>query len=528
MSDLDRIYQGTPPAKPRLAPSDPESSVRDSATSQHWGLPPKEGYGGSVNDNNLIPAEKPEGWSPFGGGSSDPETAELLGEIVAEIRRYVVISAAQAETIALWIMHTWALDAAEVTPYLNISGPERRVGKSRLLEVLALYAKTPIKTADISEAALFRVVEASSPTLLFDEIDTVFGPKAREQESLRGLLNAGFQRGAMAWRCVGDGSKQTVEPFAVFCAKAFAGIGEILPDTLSDRSIPIRLQRKTRAERVERLRIREARERANPLREQIARWAEDHVDVLADARPSLPDELDDRAQDAWEPLLTIADAAGGEWSDRARSAALELSTGQTDDGPIGTRLLADVKRVFDESTAEKLHSKTITTALVELEESPWGDWRGQPFEPRALARILKRYDIKSEQVWMDAQNRHGYRREQFEEAWERYLPLETDFQTLGTLEPAGVKGLRAVSQTLDKTIPSVQKKGANPHEQSGLADLAFKSSLEGPGEEGGPLPGLGDDDYAMVLSDRLAYRHITRREWRERVYLHDFVRRAVT
>jgi hypothetical protein len=141
-----------------------------------------------------------------------PETAELLGEIVDEIRHYVVMSAAQAETIALWIMHTWALDAAEVTPYLNISGPERRVGKSRLLEVLALYAKTPIKTADISEAALFRVVAASSPTLLFDEIDTVFGPKAREQESLRGLLNAGFQRGAMAWRCAATAPSKRWSP----------------------------------------------------------------------------------------------------------------------------------------------------------------------------------------------------------------------------------------------------------------------------------------------------------------------------
>jgi hypothetical protein len=145
-----------------------------------------------------------------------------------------------------------------------------------------------------------------------------------------------------------------------------------------------------------------------------------------------------------------------------------------------------VKRIFDESEAEKLHSKTITNALVDLEESPWGDWRGKPFEPRALARILKRYDIKSEQVWVDAQNRHGYRREQFEEAWERYLPLETDSQTLGTLEPPSAKGLRPVSRTLDETIPSVQKKGANPHEQSGLAFLAFKSPLEGPGEKDGP------------------------------------------
>jgi integrase len=65
-------------------------------------------------------------------------SAILLDDVVAFIRRYVVLTDVQADTLALWTAHTHAIDAAETTPYLAITSPEKRSGKTRLLEVLEL------------------------------------------------------------------------------------------------------------------------------------------------------------------------------------------------------------------------------------------------------------------------------------------------------------------------------------------------------------------------------------------------------
>ena len=349
------------------------------------------------------------------------EGAALLDELVREVRRYVVMTSAQADLVALWIVHTHALDAAEVTPYLHVAGPERRVGKSRLLDVLALYVCKPIPTANVSEAAVFRLVGKESPTLLFDEVDAIFGPKARDHEDLRGLLNAGFQRGAMAWRCVGDGSKQSVESFPVFSCKAFASIGHVLPDTLADRSIRVDLKRKRRDENVDRFRKRDAAEQAAELRDAVASWAERNIDRLAQARPALPDELDDRAQDAWEPLLAIAEVAGGDWPARARQAALELFAGDESEESLGERLLADVHLAFEASGADRLATAELIRLLAADEESPWHDWRGKgKISARAVARMLANYGIRSGTVRVGEETAKGYKREAFEDAWTRY------------------------------------------------------------------------------------------------------------
>lgn len=190
-----------------------------------------------------------------------------------------------------------------------MTSAEKRSGKTRLLEVLELLVREPLPTANISDAALFRAIADLQPTLLLDEVDAIFGPKARDREDLRGLLNAGYRRGAVARR-MGGPRMTTLEAFPVFCAKVFAAIGD-LPDTIADRAIRIRLERRVREENVERFRRREAQELAEPLHQWLSSWAQHHIDQLSEARPDLPDELDDRAQDGWEPLLAIADLAGG-------------------------------------------------------------------------------------------------------------------------------------------------------------------------------------------------------------------------
>ena len=247
------------------------------------------------------------------------DLALLLNELAHCIRRYVVVRVEQADTIALWIAHTHVVDAAETTPYLSIRSAEKRSGKSRLLEVLGLLVARPLMTANISDAALFRAITAQRPTLLFDEVDAIFGRNARDREDLRGLLNAGYRRGMRVYR-MGGQQKTTLEEFEAFSPKALAGIGE-LPATVADRSVAILLKRKAPDEPVARFRRREVERATEPLLDRIHAWADANLDLLREARPEIPDALDDRAADGWEPLLAIADLAGGIWPERARWAA---------------------------------------------------------------------------------------------------------------------------------------------------------------------------------------------------------------
>jgi hypothetical protein len=356
-----------------------------------------------------------------------PETAlttgaDLLDSLVAFTTRYVVFpGTATVDAVALWVPHTYVCDHFEASPYLAINSPEKRSGKTRLLDVLEQLVARPWRVITPSEAVLYRKIEDARPTLLFDEVDAVFGPKAPSAyEGLRALLNAGHRAGTTVPRCVGDGARMRVQDFSVFCAKALAGIGE-LPDTVADRAVRVRLARRAPGETVARFRHREATEAAAPLRAALEEWAES-VD-LRGARPEVPDELNDRAADCWEPLLAIADAAGGAWPERARIAALALSLGRTDDdGSLGIRLLADCHRVFKTDSADRLSTEQLLERLVALEEAPWADLSGRTITARRLARLLHPYGIAPNVVRFGERTARGYLAEDFADTWARYLP----------------------------------------------------------------------------------------------------------
>jgi hypothetical protein len=419
-----------------------------------------------------------------------PEPAslsEILDAIVDFVRSYVVLDAEQADAITLWAAHTHCIDAFEFSPYVAASSAEMRSGKTTLMKLLELIVARPWRVVTPSEAVVYRKIDRDRPTILLDEYDTIF--RDREQEPLRALLNAGNEAGATVPRCAGANRDALVD-FKTFCPKALAGIGR-LPTTIADRCIEIRLKRKAPGEAVSRFRRRDIAAQAEPLLQLLVSWGERDVDALALARPDLPAELNDRAADGWEPLLAIADRAGGDWPERARRSALALSSRDGDEESMGVRLLADVRTIFAEREVEKLASGTLTEALAAIEEAPWGDWKGKPLHPRGLARILRSYGIKSEQLWTDGKNIHGYRRERFEDAWTRYLT----FHPLEPLEPASDQGLSPLSQTLDVGIPSVQKNGSNPHGNSALAYLADGNPKTGresvfTAPPDGPLPGL--------------------------------------
>ena len=201
---------------------------------------------------------------------------------------------------------------------LAISSAEKRSGKTRLLEVLELLVARPWFTGRVTAAVLARKVDAERPTLLLDESDAAFKGEKEYAEALRGLLNTGHRRGGKSTVCVGQGAELSYKDFSTYCPKAIAGIGK-LPDTVADRSLPIRLERRAPDEQAERFRRRDVELEAIGLRAALERLP-DLVPALEEARPDLPGALDDRAQDAAEPLLAIADHAGGDSPERARRA----------------------------------------------------------------------------------------------------------------------------------------------------------------------------------------------------------------
>ena len=361
-------------------------------------------------------------------GTTDKSNFDLLDAVHKFVGRFVAYpSSAAHDAHVLWIAHTHLMDAWESTPRLAFLSPEPASGKTRALEVTELLVPNAVEAINVTPAYLFRKVgdDEAKPTILYDEIDTVFGPKAKENEEIRGLLNAGHRRGAVAGRCVARGNNITTEEISAYCAVALAGLGW-LPDTILTRAVIIRMRRRAPNEKVTAFRRRVHAPNGHALRSRLVAWAAKVVDPLAAARPEMPPGIEDRNADVWEPLLAIADAIGGDWPERARVAAVALLGAAREAEPsLGIRLLIDMKTIFDQKSADALPTTVILKTLVDLPESPWGDLKGKAITDRSLARRLNPYGIKSKVVRVGDAMPRGYHRADFHDVWLRYcLPRD--------------------------------------------------------------------------------------------------------
>jgi hypothetical protein len=357
-----------------------------------------------------------------------PQDVELLGEhrdlagylddVETFTRRYVAFpSEHEAVAIACWVAHAHLVDLFDTSPILAVTSAEMRSGKTRTLDVLELLTPHPFRVVIPSEAVVYTVL-AQRPrrTMLLDEADAIFGPRTAERyEGLRAILNSGNRVGTPVLRVKLEGRRREVDEFDVFGPKAIAGIGN-LPNTVTDRAIPIRLKRRAPGETVAKFRRRkaEAEAEAAPIRFDFAR-----VTVVTDV--TVPETLNDRAADSWEPLIAVGDAAGGKWPARIRLAAVALSGDEDAPTSVGMRLLADVRDVF--GTEEHLSTADMLDRLHDLEEAPWGDWYGKPLTARGLAKLLEPYRVLPLLRRLGGQRRRGYFASDFIDAWERYVPV---------------------------------------------------------------------------------------------------------
>ncbi|MEV6890774.1 DUF3631 domain-containing protein [Kribbella sp. NPDC051137] len=358
--------------------------------------------------------------------------AELLDDVAATITRYVILpSPAALIAVVLWIAATHAVPAWNCAARLVIRAPQRRCGKSRLLDLVEAMCHQPMMTANASPSAVYRSIgltPSDPPTLLIDEADTIFGPKAGDHEDLRGLLNAGHQRGRPTKRY--NAGLNRVESHETFAMAALAGIGA-MPDTIEDRAAVIRMRRRAAGETVQPYRVRRDGPALTVVRNRLHEWLTAHVDELTDAMPAMP--LEDRAADTWEPLIAVADLAGGHWAADARQAALTLLAEQEDSAelPLSVRLLADCRTAFRD--ADALPTADLLQRLLADDEAPWATLGSGGLSPMKLGMLLRDFEIRSGNIRFPTGQAKGYHRHAFTDAWNRYCPEpETTTDDAGT------------------------------------------------------------------------------------------------
>jgi putative DNA primase/helicase len=342
--------------------------------------------------------------------------AELLDRLRAVFRRYIMLPPGADVALPLWVLHAWTHDSCEISPILCLTSPTKRCGKTSVMILLTYLTPRSELAANVSTASIFRFIEAEHPTLLIDEADSFLS----DNDEMRGVLNSGHTKaGANVVRMVETNGEHVAQRFSTWAPKAIALI-KGLPDTLTDRSVVLRLMRKPPGSKVERLRKRDSDE-FKALRSQASRWAADHGLKLIDADPPMPETLHDRAADNWRPLLAIADRAGGRWPELARKAACDL-TGVEDDGALNVTLLTDVRTAF--GPAAVMRSADLAAALAADPEAPWATFnRGNPISQRQIARMLGQFGIISDTVHPPGLSQgKGYKRADLEPQWESYCP----------------------------------------------------------------------------------------------------------
>jgi len=392
----------------------------------------------------------------------------LLQMLVKKIRRHVVMSPDQALAVALWVMLTWIHETAAVhSPLLLVTSAEPNSGKSTLIGMIEFLARRSLLSVSITGPALFRSIEKWQPTFAIDEADTVLV----NNEDLKEVINSGWTRGQNAIRC--DPETNEPRPYSTFCPKALGMKGRRLPDTTLSRAIIIEMKRKLPNETaVDFDHVDDAE--FTKLRRQLARWANDHAALLAKAVPEIPPGFHNRVKANWKLLLAIAEKVGGEWKRHAWQAAGAIEEIKaTFESSIGVTLLEAIRIMF-EPDVDCLLSRTIIDKLVADPEQPWVEYkRGKAITQKQLAGLLGQFQIISGTVHPpDIASGKGYRRQQFEEAFGRYLaPPEEKSGSETSIRP---------SATAAATTEENRSVRANNPDGSKNADLAHShAGLDG-------------------------------------------------
>lgn len=340
---------------------------------------------------------------------------ELANQIEAIFDKYVFLPEGGNTAITLWIMGTYVFNSFRIFPNLSITSPERRCGKSSTLDLIEALANKSLLTSNITTAAIFRLVEKYQPTLIIDEADTFVSGR---NDDMIGIINSGHAKNrAVIIRNVGDNFDP--KKFSTWSAKVFASI-KSLPGTVMDRSIEVKLRRKTIHEVVDRLSVN-FKDQCLEIRSKLLKWGIDHQDDIRFAKVSLPRIENDRAMDNWHPLFCIAENLNRDWLDKCIKA-YKVITFNRDEKTHQIQLLEDIAEIFEVTNYERIFTAELISHLIQMEERPWVSWlHGKPINANALAKILAGFEIYSSTLRRDYNRKKGYKRSDFEDAFNRYL-----------------------------------------------------------------------------------------------------------
>jgi len=339
----------------------------------------------------------------------------LLANLIAAIRRHVSMPEDMGLMVSLWIIHTHAISSARFSPLLAIASTEYGTGKATLMTVLHRLCKSAYRTSKVSPGDLLRMINRHQITLLLDDADSML-----QSQAFIDILNASHDRLSGGITATVKGN---LEAMGAFVAKATKSHGR-LPDSLARRSIQISLQRKRPDEAILPLDAYnpEVNDEMTALQSQLARWTEDHLPNLRGAGTPPIDLGNDRLNDTFGPLMVIAAAIGGDALSRAELVARKLLS-HDDAKSEGVQLLEHIREILQAKRIVKIHSVDLVEGLCARTEWSWATCnKGKPLDQLLLAKILRGYDIKPDNIRVGDASRRGYWADDFRDAFVRYLP----------------------------------------------------------------------------------------------------------
>jgi hypothetical protein len=215
--------------------------------------------------------------------------AALLEELITRINAHIKAEPYQVLAAALWILMSWVHEAvAHYSVYLVATAPKEDCGKTTLvIEVIGgLAPKAYACGSDPTASNIFRTADREKPTMLFDNVDTLFDRRREVTE----LFLTGWTRGPKIPRQEKIGGEWQTVWYDPFCPKACTLIGTKIPKELLTRCLLIEMWPLKPGETV--LEVdpfdQELMEAFKTLRRKALRWSIDSASALKGAKPLFP------------------------------------------------------------------------------------------------------------------------------------------------------------------------------------------------------------------------------------------------
>ncbi len=445
--------------------------------------------------------------SPISDDESHPKPpakhppSDVLDFLESTIAQYLVCSPAQRSVLALWILHTYTFQAAHFTPYLNIYSPLEESGKSTCMAILRSFCASPWWASGVSPAIFKKRISVGHPTVLLDNWQTIF--RGSDKNQFTGFLLNGCDQARDVASFDHLSETSTANLWQTFCPKAFAGL-ESLPPSLARHSIPIVLRRRKPLQTVKSSFNLLVPGSTSKLTSWMQRWATDHEERVATTfdgyeleGPMLPG-LSPHQQNCAKALISLAEAIGGHWPQKARDALMEIFDDYNKSQSSPTQLLYDIRDAFARhGNPQRIFTAELLDDLHDLDDRTWHEYgkSGKPLTPQALSRILGPcFNIYSRSQRRGKEKLRGYQLSDFQEAWEQYLPppgqdqpIPTkDKPTTSTEPTSSTKSMPSTKSTPSSSEESRQAKTTSKPPKSSLVSMSHSKASA---QKIGPNPG---------------------------------------